>query len=242
MSTYAIGDLQGCLASFDHLVERLPEAERFVFVGDLVNRGPQSLATLRRVKSLADAGKAAVVLGNHDLHLLAVAAGIRPVHRSDTIQEILDAPDRATLLAWLRGVPLAHREQGVLFVHAGVLPAWDVERTLALSEEVRSRLAADDHAAFLREMYGNEPARWSEDLRGHDRLRCVVNALTRARMLAPDGTMNLKHKDASAAAPQGLVPWFDHPQRRTRGTPIVFGHWSTEGLVMREDVAGLDTG
>ena len=242
MSTYAVGDLQGCLASFDHLVARLPEAERFVFVGDLVNRGPQSLATLRQVKSLADAGKAAVVLGNHDLHLLAVAAGIRPVHRSDTIQEILDAPDRATLLDWLRGVPLAHREQGVLFVHAGVLPDWDVDRTLALSEEVRGRLAADDHEAFLREMYGNEPARWSEDLRGHDRLRCVVNALTRARMLTPDGTMNLKHKDASAAAPRGLVPWFDHPRRRTRGTPIVFGHWSTEGLVMREDVAGLDTG
>jgi len=242
MSTYAIGDLQGCLASFERLVERLPQADRLIFLGDLVNRGPRSLATLRRVKSLADAGRAAVVLGNHDLHLLAVAAGIRPVHRSDTIQEILDAPDRAALLDWLRGVPLAHREDGVLFVHAGVLPDWDVERTLALSAEVRSRLAADDHAAFLREMYGNEPARWSETLRGHDRLRCVVNALTRMRMLAPDGTMDLKHKGASAAAPPELVPWFDHPRRRTRGTPVVFGHWSTEGLVMREDVIGLDTG
>jgi bis(5'-nucleosyl)-tetraphosphatase (symmetrical) len=242
MSTYAIGDLQGCLASFELLAEQLPHPDRFIFVGDLVNRGPQSLATLRRVKALADAGRAAVVLGNHDLHLLAVAAGIRPAHRNDTLQEILDAPDRTALLDWLRGVPLAHREQDVLFVHAGVLPDWDVDKTLALSGEVRSRLAASDHAAFLREMYGNEPARWSNDLRGHDRLRCVVNALTRARMLAPDGTMNLKHKDASAAAPPGLVPWFDHPQRRTRGTPIVFGHWSTEGLVMREDVIGLDTG
>jgi bis(5'-nucleosyl)-tetraphosphatase (symmetrical) len=183
-----------------------------------------------------------VVLGNHDLHLLAVAAGIRPVHRDDTVDEILAAPDRDALLHWMRGVPLAHREQGVLFVHAGVLPDWDADRTLALSEEVRLRLAADDHAAFLREMYGNEPARWDDALTGHDRLRCVVNALTRVRMLAPDGTMNLKHKDASARAPAGLVPWFDHPQRATRGTPIVFGHWSTEGLVMREDAIGLDTG
>jgi len=242
MSTYAIGDLQGCLASFERLAEQLPDADRCIFVGDLVNRGSQSLATLRRVKTLAEAGRAAVVLGNHDLHLLAVAAGIRPVHRDDTVQDILDAPDRDDLLAWLRGVPLAHRELGVLFVHAGVLPDWDADRTLALSDEVRDRLAADDHAAFLREMYGNEPARWSDALTGHDRLRCVVNALTRVRMLAPDGTMNLKHKDASARAPAGLLPWFDHPQRRTRGTPIVFGHWSTEGLVMREDVVGLDTG
>ncbi len=242
MSTYAIGDLQGCLASFERLVGQLPDADRFIFVGDLVNRGPQSLATLRRVKSLAEDGKAAVVLGNHDLHLLAVAAGIRPVHRNDTIQEVLDAADRAALLDWLRGLPLAHFEHGVLFVHAGVLPEWDVDMTLRLSEEVRHRLAADDHESFLREMYGNEPARWSDALQGHDRLRCVVNALTRARMLAPDGTMNLKHKDASRSAPAGLVPWFDHPQRRTRGTPIVFGHWSTEGLVMREDAIGLDTG
>jgi bis(5'-nucleosyl)-tetraphosphatase (symmetrical) len=242
MSTYAVGDLQGCLASFEHLVGQLPDAERFVFVGDLVNRGPQSLATLRRVKSLADAGRAAVVLGNHDLHLLAVAAGIRPVHRSDTLQEILEAPDRGPLLDWLRGVPLAHHEQGVLFVHAGVLPDWDVGKTLALSAEVGTRLAAPDHESFLREMYGNEPARWSDALRGHDRLRCVVNALTRVRMLAPDGTMDLKHKDASALAGPGLVPWFDHPARRTRGTPVVFGHWSTEGLVMRDDVVGLDTG
>jgi bis(5'-nucleosyl)-tetraphosphatase (symmetrical) len=242
MSTYAIGDLQGCLDSFERLLRQLPDADRFIFFGDIVNRGPQSLAALRRVKALVEAGRAAALLGNHDLHLLAVAAGIRPVHRSDTLQEILDAPDRATLLDWLRGVPLAHREQGVLFVHAGVLPDWDVDKTLALSEEVHDRLAANDHEDFLREMYGNEPARWSDALRGHDRLRCVVNALTRVRMLAPDGTMNLRHKGASAAAPPGLVPWFDHPQRRTRGTPIVFGHWSTEGLVMREDAIGLDTG
>jgi bis(5'-nucleosyl)-tetraphosphatase (symmetrical) len=242
MSTFAIGDLQGCLDSFERLAARLPDAQRFVFVGDLVNRGPQSLATLRRVKALSDAGRAAAVLGNHDLHLLAVAAGLRPLHASDTVQEVLQAPDRDALLRWLRALPLAHREQGVLFVHAGVLPAWDADKTLALSDEVRCRLAADDHGEFLREMYGNEPARWSDALTGHDRLRCVVNALTRVRMVAADGTMHLKHKDASAKAPPGLVPWFDHPQRATRGTPIVFGHWSTEGLVVRAHAIGLDTG
>jgi bis(5'-nucleosyl)-tetraphosphatase (symmetrical) len=242
MCTYVIGDLQGCLASFERLAARLPGAERFVFVGDLVNRGPQSLATLRHVKRLADDGRAAAVLGNHDLHLLAVAAGIRPLHASDTLQEILDAPDRDALLAWVRGLPLAHREDGVLFVHAGVLPDWDADRTLALADEVRQRLARDDHGDFLRAMYGNEPARWSDALTGHDRLRCIVNALTRVRMLAADGTMILKHKDASHRAPAGLVPWFEHPRRATRGTPIVFGHWSTEGLVLRDDVTGLDTG
>jgi bis(5'-nucleosyl)-tetraphosphatase (symmetrical) len=242
MSTYAIGDLQGCLASFERLAALLPDAQRYVFVGDLVNRGPQSLATLRHVKALADAGRAVALLGNHDLHLLAAAAGIRPLHRSDTLQEILDAPDRAALLAWLRARPLAHREQGFLFVHAGVLPDWDAETTMRLAREVQQRLEAPDHEAFLREMYGNEPARWSEALSGHDRLRCVVNALTRVRMLAADGTMQLKHKDASAAAPPGLVPWFDHPRRASRGTPVVFGHWSTEGLVLRDDAIGLDTG
>jgi bis(5'-nucleosyl)-tetraphosphatase (symmetrical) len=242
MSTYAIGDLQGCLESFESLAAQLPAADRFIFVGDLVNRGRQSLDTLRRVKALTESGRAAAILGNHDLHLLAVTAGIRPLHTTDTIKEILVAPDRDSLFAWLRALPLAHCEQGTLFVHAGVLPDWDVDKTLMLSEEVRQRLAADNHGAFLEEMYGNEPARWSESLRGHDRLRCVVNALTRMRMLLPDGTMDLKHKDASARAPAGLMAWFDHPRRVTRGFPVVFGHWSTEGLVMREDVTGLDTG
>jgi bis(5'-nucleosyl)-tetraphosphatase (symmetrical) len=242
LSAYAVGDLQGCLTSFERLAARLPGATRFVFVGDLVNRGPQSLATLRHVKSLADAGLAAAVLGNHDLHLLAVAAGIRPLHASDTLQEILEAPDRDELLAWVRSLPLAHREGGILFVHAGVLPDWDADTTLRLAGEVHRRLAAPDHEAFLRQMYGNEPARWSDELSGHDRLRCVVNALTRVRVLDADGTMQLKHKDASSKAPPGLMPWFEHPRRATRGHPIVFGHWSTEGLVMRDDVIGLDTG
>jgi bis(5'-nucleosyl)-tetraphosphatase (symmetrical) len=242
MSTYAIGDLQGCLASFDDLRTQLHAPDRFIFVGDVVNRGPQSLATLRHVKQLVDRGQAVALLGNHDLHLLAVAARIRPLHDSDTLRDILDAPDRDALLAWLRGRPLAHCEDGFLFVHAGVLPAWTADRTLELAREVQQRLAADDHSEFLREMYGNEPARWSDELAGHDRLRCVVNALTRVRLVAADGTMLLKFKNCAAAAPPGYMPWFDHPQRATRDTPVVFGHWSTERLVNRSNVIGLDTG
>jgi bis(5'-nucleosyl)-tetraphosphatase (symmetrical) len=242
MSTYAIGDVQGCLSSLQKLLPLLPDSDRLIFVGDVVNRGPQSLATLRFVKQLVDAGKAVALLGNHDLHLLAAADGIRPQHDSDTLQGILSAHDRNELLDWVRCCPLAHREHDTLFVHAGVLPDWTVEQTLQLAEEVRTRLAADDHVDFLREMYGNEPRRWRDDLTGHDRLRCVVNALTRVRMVDADGAMYLKHKGASRDAPPDLVPWFDHPRRATRGTPIVFGHWSSEGLVMRDDVIGLDTG
>jgi bis(5'-nucleosyl)-tetraphosphatase (symmetrical) len=241
MATYAIGDLQGCLESFEALRAQLPAPDRYIFVGDLVNRGPQSLATLAYVKELVDRGQAVALLGNHDLHLLAVAAGIRPLHGSDTLREVLDAPDRDALLAWLRGRPLAHYEAGMLFVHAGVLPPWTASRTLALAREVEQRLAADDHCEFLREMYGNEPARWSDDLGGHDRLRCIVNALTRVRLVAPDGTMLLKFKNRAAAAPPRYMPWFEHPQRATRDTPVVFGHWSTEGLVTRSNVVGLDT-
>jgi bis(5'-nucleosyl)-tetraphosphatase (symmetrical) len=242
MTTYAIGDLQGCWSSFEELSRVLPAAERYIFVGDLINRGPQSLDSLRNVRGLVESGRAAAVLGNHDLHLLAVAAGIRPLHDTDTLQPILAAPDSRELLDWVRGLPLAHAEQGMLFVHAGVLPSWDVRQTLALAGEVQRRLAADDHEDFLRAMYGNEPARWHDDLAGHDRLRCVVNALTRVRMLTADGTMQLKHKAGSASAPPGLIPWFDHPERATRGTTVVFGHWSTEGLVLRSDAIGLDTG
>ncbi len=242
MSTYAIGDLQGCVASLDKLVACLPDADRLIFVGDIVNRGPESLATLRRVKALADGGRALSLLGNHDLHLLAVAAGIRRQHSSDTLQDILDAPDREELLDWVRRCPLAHREQGYLFVHAGVPPSWTAERTLELAGEVERKLRSDDHEAFLREMYGNEPSLWSDALTGNDRLRFIVNALTRMRLLEPDGRLNLRHHEAASAAPAGFVPWFDHPDRATRGTPIVFGHWSTEGLMLRDDLYGLDTG
>jgi bis(5'-nucleosyl)-tetraphosphatase (symmetrical) len=242
MSTYAIGDLQGCLASFESLLAQLPDARRLILVGDLVNRGPQSLATLRAVRDRVEAGTAVALLGNHDLHLLAVDAGIRPLHDTDTLQEILDAPDRRTLIDWLRTLPLAHTEGGRLFVHAGVPPQWTTDETLARSEEVRRRLALPDYRDFLRRMYGNQPGLWDEALAGDDRLRFIVNALTRLRVVDAEGRMHLKFKDDSAQAPSGTVPWFDHPHRATRATPIVFGHWSTEGLVRRSNVIGLDTG
>jgi bis(5'-nucleosyl)-tetraphosphatase (symmetrical) len=234
--------VQGCLSSFKQLATQLPSARRYIFVGDLVNRGFESLATLRLVKARVEHGQAVTLLGNHDLHLLAVAAGLRPLKEGDTLQEVLDAPDREELLAWVRSQPLAHLEEGVLFVHAGVLPSWTVEQTLSLADEVHQSLAADDDNAFLRQMYGDEPLRWSDDLTGNDRLRCVVNALTRLRVVSSDGTMNLKHKDNATKAPHGFMPWFDHPQRATRDTLVVFGHWSAEGLVARANVIGLDTG
>lgn len=242
MATYVIGDLQGCWSSFRQLAAQLPAADRYIFVGDLVNRGFESLATLRHVKTRVEHGKAVSLVGNHDLHLLAVAAGVRRLKDGDTLQEVLDAPDRDELLAWIRSRPLAHFEEGVLFVHAGVLPTWTVEQTLSLADEVHRSLAADDDNAFLRQMYGDEPRRWSDDLTGNDRLRCVVNALTRVRLVSPDGAMNLKHKGEASDAPRGDMPWFDHPQRATRDTPVVFGHWSAEDLVARSNVIGLDTG
>ena len=242
MNTFAIGDLQGCLASFEGLQAQLPDAHRLIFVGDLVNRGPQSLATLRAVRALVESGRAVALLGNHDLHLLAADAGIRPQHRSDTLQEILDAPDRRGLIDWLRSLPLAHEEDGRLFVHAGVPPQWTLAQTLERAEEVRQRLLRDDYRDFLRRMYGNEPDLWIDHLSGDDRLRFIVNALTRLRIVDHAGRMHLKFKEGAAAAPEGTMPWFDHPQRATRGTPIVFGHWSTEGLVQRSNVTGIDTG
>jgi bis(5'-nucleosyl)-tetraphosphatase (symmetrical) len=242
----AIGDVQGCYRALRRLLDEHPPAARRIFVGDLVNRGEDSLASLRLVKSVCEAGGAEALLGNHDLHLLAVAAGIRPLHDDDTLQPILDAPDRDELLDWLRRRPLALFESGVLFVHAGVLPPWTVPRTLELAAEVERQLRAGDHALFLATMYGNNPSRWDESLRGADRARCVINALTRLRFVHADGAMDLKFKGEPADAPRGTVPWFDHPQRATHpsrgGAPIVFGHWSALGLMQRPEVVCLDTG
>ena len=241
MSLYAIGDLQGCRGSLELLLPRIPGDARLIFVGDLVNRGPDSLGTLRRVRDLGD--RAVALLGNHDLHLLAVAAGIRPLHHDDTLQDILDAPDAQELLDWLRARPLAHAEEGALFVHAGVLPQWDGTQTLALAQEVEAQLRAPDYRTFLATMYGNQPARWDDALTGADRSRCVLNALTRLRFLTPDGAMDFKTKASPDRAPEGRIAWFDHPARRSRGTTVVFGHWSTLGLMLtRDDAIGIDTG
>jgi bis(5'-nucleosyl)-tetraphosphatase (symmetrical) len=244
-TTYAIGDLQGCHDQLVTLLEKIeaitPDAQ-FIFVGDIVNRGPKSLATLRKVRELGE--RARIVLGNHDLNLLAIAAGLRQPHRSDTLDDILSAADKDELIDWLRHQPLALYESAHLCVHAGVLPQWNVEQTLALSREVEAALQGPNWVQFLREMYGNEPAKWNDDLQGPARLRCVVNALTRIRYCEADGTMDFKSAEGPAEGniAAGLMPWFNVSHRRTEDTTVVFGHWSTLGLVLQPNVIGLDTG
>ena len=243
MAHYLIGDVQGCDAPLQHLLDVLdfsPSRDTLVLLGDLVNRGPASLAVLRRLMALDAA--ALCLLGNHDLHLLAVAQGVRPPHRLDTLDAILQAPDRPALLHWLRQRPLALQVQGWLLVHAGVLPAWDAAQTLALADEVSAMLQSDDGPHWLQQMYGNQPDHWSPDLQGMPRWRVIVNALTRLRFCSTDGVMEFETKDSAAQAPAGFMPWFDVPGRRTAGTPVAFGHWSTLGLQHRPDLLALDTG
>jgi bis(5'-nucleosyl)-tetraphosphatase (symmetrical) len=240
LKIWAVGDLQGCLTSLLRLRERLPADARLWLTGDLVNRGPESLASLRWARDQGD--KIATVLGNHDLHLLAVAAGIRKPHRSDTFDEFLAAPDRDELLEWLRRRPLAHFEGGWLMVHAGVLPQWTIEQTLSLAREAGAVLAGPHWIEFMRDMYGNQPASWDEHLTGSDRLRVIINALTRLRFCTTAGTMEFATKEGLDHAPAGYMPWFDVPGRRSAGTPIVFGHWSTLGLIDRPDLLAIDTG
>lgn len=240
---YLIGDLQGCCDAFDRLLAELdfsPSRDRLTVLGDLVNRGPASLPTLRRLRGLGDAADA--LLGNHDLHLLAVAHGVRPEHRSDTLRDILQAPEREAWIDWVRQRPLALRREGWLCVHAGLPPQWDAAQALALADEVQAMLRGPDLRDFLFVMYGNEPARWREDLRGADRWRFVINVLTRVRFVAADGTLDFKTKDGALQAPPGLAPWFEAPGRRSAGEPVAFGHWSTLGLVNRPDLLALDTG
>lgn len=247
MPTYVIGDLQGCAHETQLLLDRIAEdargPARILFVGDLVNRGPDSLGALRRLKTLQEGGQAEALLGNHDLHLLAVAAGTQKRSPSDTLDAILSAPDRNDLIAWLRARPLALMEDGYLLVHAGVLPQWSAEQTLALAGEVQAVLRSGDWQHFMADMYGNEPDRWDDALEGSARLRCIVNALTRMRLCAPDGRMDFTVKE-SAGAPPGsdLVPWFDLPGRATQEATVIFGHWSALGLLVRTNLIGLDSG
>ena len=238
-----VGDLQGCCSAFDRLLQASgfsASRDSLTVLGDVVNRGPQSLATVRRLMALE--GSAQALLGNHDLHLLAVAQGVRPPHASDTLQDILQAPDREQLLHWIAQRPLALQAHGWLCVHAGVALAWNEHQTLALAEEVSQLLRGPDAAQFLPSMYGNEPARWDDQLQGADRWRCIINTLTRARFCTEDGTLDFKLKESASLAPEGLKAWFDWPQRATKGVPIAFGHWSTLGLINRQDLLALDTG
>lgn len=240
---YLIGDVQGCCNALERLLERVdfsPSRDRLWLLGDLVNRGPASLATLHRLQRLGAA--ATCLLGNHDLHLIAAAHGIRAPSASDTLDDIFAAPDRAALLDWLRHQRLAVYEQDWLMVHAGVIPQWDRDQTLAAAAEVEAVLRAPDYVDFLKVMYGNKPERWSDDLPRDARLRFTVNTLTRMRFCSADGTLDFKTKDGAGAAPAGFMPWFDVPGRRTEQTQVAFGHWSTLGLLNRPRLLGLDTG
>ena len=239
---YLIGDLQGCCDPLEQLlatVDFSPSRDRIHLLGDLVNRGPQSLAVLQRLMALGDAAQCQ--LGNHDLHLLAVAHGVRKPGKGDTLDSILAHPERDALLDWLRHRRLAAGACGWLLVHAGVVPQWSAAQTLALAGEIETLLRSPDIAVFLPSMYGNEPRRWDPELQGPDRWRFIVNALTRMRLCSADGDLELK-KDAPGEAPAGMLPWFEHPDRLTRDTPIAFGHWSQLGLIDSPLLLSTDTG
>ncbi|WP_323011894.1 symmetrical bis(5'-nucleosyl)-tetraphosphatase [Castellaniella sp.] len=240
---WVIGDVQGCAGALQTLLAHpalaTPTAE-FWFAGDLVNRGPDSLGALRLIRSLG--ARAKVILGNHDLHLLAVVTKVRKHAKSDTLQDILQAPDRDELIDWLRHQPLMVRAHGHVMVHAGILPSWTLDQAQALAGEIESALRQDSWPQAVHDFYGEEPLLWDDGLQGPARMRVIVNSLTRMRMChASDGRMEFRHKGEPVAA-DGLVPWFDLPGRRDLSEPIVFGHWSALGLMIRPDAICLDTG
>lgn len=243
MATYAIGDIQGCYTPFMQLLRQIeftPGRDTLWLTGDLVNRGPQSLEVLRWAYQHQDCAQ--MVLGNHDLHLLAVSEGFGKIHRDDTLLDVLHAADGKVLLDWLRCQPLMVADRHRAMVHAGLLPEWSIDRALGLAEEVEDELAGKHYHRFLGKLYGNKPARWSDDLKGMDRLRIIVNAMTRLRFVTRDGEMDLSYKGEREGAPEQLVPWFDVPGRKSAGTPIVCGHWSALGLYLTEDVLAIDSG
>jgi bis(5'-nucleosyl)-tetraphosphatase (symmetrical) len=240
MSTYAIGDVQGCFDELQELLARIgfqPSSDRLWFVGDLVNRGPKSLEALRFVRSLGE--RAVVVLGNHDLHLVAQFAGVERRRKSDTFDDVLNAPDAAELVAWLRTRPMLHVEGRHAMVHAALLPQWSISQAASLAREVEQALAGPGYREFLANMYGNHPERWDDSLAGWDRLRTIVNVMTRLRFCTAEGRMELR--SSGAQPPQGFAPWF--AVRPVRDEPaLLCGHWSALGLRLAERVALLDSG
>lgn len=246
MATYAIGDIQGCYDPLRRLLDYIsfdPSQDRLWLVGDLVNRGPSSLETLRFVYGLGDA--ATVVLGNHDLYLIMQAEGYGKVSKEDTLDAVLKAADRDELLAWLRARPLFHVEGSWAMVHAGLLPQWTVEQAKALSDEVTAALTASDYKQFIANMWGSEPAAWRDELTGWDRLRVIVNAMTRMRYLRNGCEMEMRaanNKAPPGLGPPGCVPWFEMSNRASAGHTIVCGHWSAVGFRNEPDLVTLDTG
>jgi len=243
MSTYAIGDIHGCLETFERLLEAIafdPGADRLWCVGDLVNGGPDSLGVLRRVREFGE--RAIVCLGNHDLHLLAVATGAAEARESDTFHDVLEAPDLATWIDWLRHRQLVHRDNDWLMVHAGLLPDWTSDRATELAGETEDLLRSDHCESFLDDMYGNHPRRWRDDLGGIERHRLLVNATTRMRCLDADARIDFDYKRQLDGIPEDLMPWFRHPDRQSTDVEIVFGHWSAIGYHREDRIHALDSG
>lgn len=243
MAIYAIGDIQGCYVELRNLIEKIEfdaQYDTLWFVGDLVNRGTNSLDVLRLVKSLGDA--AITVLGNHDLHLLAVDCGVAELHRDDTLNDILKAPDRVELLTWLRNQPLLHVEGNNVLVHAGLLPTWSITQAQQLAHEVENELRGNNYTKLLSHMYGNQPNRWANELDGYKRLRVITNALTRMRICTDKGEMEYKFKGEQHKIPAGFKPWFDIQNHRIENPTVIFGHWSALGLVVQKHLIALDTG
>jgi bis(5'-nucleosyl)-tetraphosphatase (symmetrical) len=245
MAVWAIGDVQGCFQSLERLLKQLSfdrARDRLWFTGDLVNRGPDSLRVLRFVRDLGE--RAVTVLGNHDLHLLAAAVGARAPRRRDTFQDVLDAPDRRELLDWLRRQPLLHHDAALActMVHAGLWPGWTLADARSLAREAEAVVQGASFAEFVAHMYGDLPDHWRENLRGHDRIRVIINAFTRIRYCDLDGGMDLHQKGAPGSQPPDLLPWYALPARATREQRIVFGHWSTLGRYAGPGVIGLDSG
>ena len=240
MATFAIGDLQGCYRQFEQLLDLIGfdrAQDRLWLVGDIVNRGPDSLEILRFVKGLTDA--VTMVLGNHDLHLLMVAEGCASLSRNDTIQDILSAPDREELLHWLRQQKLLHVDGNYALVHAGLLPSWSIAQASELARAVEAVIRGEEFHEFCSHMYGDQPDHWNDGLSGYARLRVIINAMTRMRVCTPDGKMDFKFKGMVKDIPDGYLPWFETPNRASREATIIFGHWSALGLQLRNNLIAL---
>ena len=243
MARYAIGDIQGCYHAFQALLARIdfkPQQDQLWLVGDLINRGSGSLEVLRWCYAHRDSLK--IVLGNHDLHALVVAAGFVKAHKGDTLDALLQAEDKDELLNWLRNQHLVYQDEDYLMVHAGLLPQWTSQEAMRLAAEVESALRSEQHLNFLANMYGNQPNSWDEGLTGLDRLRVITNAMTRLRVCTEQGEMEFSFKGELPEVPDGYVPWFDVKNRATKNQQVIFGHWSALGLQQRENVYALDTG